>query len=200
MNDAARHRTSAAGRTGAPAGTPGRIGMIWAQTPDRVIGRDGTMPWHLPEDLQHFKERTLGHPVVMGRRTWESFPARFRPLPGRTNIVVSRTLDADPTAGDAVRADGAVVAADFGAGLRAAAEADGLDLVWVIGGATLYEQALDVATLAEVTVIDLDVEGDTHAPALDSRWRLTHADPSPDGWHTSADGLRHRFERWERPA
>ncbi len=194
MNDAAPHRTPSA------AGSPGRIGMIWAQTPDRVIGRDGTMPWHLPEDLRHFRDRTLGRPVVMGRRTWESFPERFRPLPGRTNIVVSRTLSADEAAGDAVRATGAVVAEDFGAGLRAAAEADGLDMVWVIGGATLYEQALDVATLAEVTVIDTDVEGDTHAPALDPRWTLTGADPSPDGWHTSAAGLRHRFERWERPA
>ncbi|XNZ01562.1 dihydrofolate reductase [Micrococcus luteus] len=174
--------------------------MIWAQTPDRVIGRDGTMPWHLPEDLQHFKDRTLGHPVVMGRRTWESFPERFRPLPGRTNIVVSRTLDADRAAGDAVRATGAVVVPDFGAGLRAAAEADGLDLVWVIGGATVYEQALDVATLAEVTVIDTAADGDTHAPALDARWSLTHADPAPEGWYTSADGLRYRFERWERPA
>ncbi len=193
MNDAAHHRTS-------PAGSPSRIGMIWAQSPDRVIGLDGGMPWHLPEDLKHFKDRTLGHPVVMGRRTWESFPERFRPLPDRTNIVVSRTLDADEAAGDAVRATGAVVAADFGAGLHAASEADGLDLVWVIGGATLYEQALDVATLAEVTVIDTDVSGDAHAPALDARWRLTQADPSPDGWHTSAEGLRYRFERWERPA
>ena len=70
------------------------IAMIWAQTPGRVIGRDGTMPWHVPEDLAHFRAHTHGHPVIMGRRTWESFPARFRPLPGRTNIVVSRTLTA----------------------------------------------------------------------------------------------------------
>ena len=85
------------------------VGMIWAQTPDRVIGRDGTMPWHLPEDLAHFKEHTLGHPVIMGRRTWESFPERFRPLPGRTNIVVSRTLTAPVEDGPDGRTAGAVV-------------------------------------------------------------------------------------------
>ena len=176
------------------------VGMIWAQTPERVIGRDGTMPWHLPEDLAHFKARTLGHPVIMGRRTWESFPARFRPLPGRTNIVVSRTLTALAEDGPDGRTAGAVVVPDFGAALAAADEADGLDLVWVIGGATLYEQALDVATLAEVTVIDTDADGDTHAPALDARWHLVGADPAPDDWHTASNGLRHRFERWERDA
>ena len=90
--------------------------------------------------------------------------------------------------------------ADDGAALAAADEADGLDLVWIIGGASLYEQALDVATLAEVTVIDTEAEGDTHAPVLDERWRLTGADPEPGGWHTAANGLRHRFERWERDA
>ena len=80
------------------------IAMIWAQTPERVIGRDGTMPWHVPEDLAHFRAHTHGHPVIMGRRTWESFPARFRPLPGRTNIVVSRTLTATEEAGAELRA------------------------------------------------------------------------------------------------
>ena len=100
------------------------IAMIWAQTPERVIGRDGTMPWHVPEDLAHFRAHTHGHPVIMGRRTWESFPARFRPLPGRTNIVVSRTLTATEEASAELRAAGAVVVPDFGAALAAAAEAD----------------------------------------------------------------------------
>ena len=110
------------------------IAMIWAQTPERVIGRDGTMPWHVPEDLAHFRAHTHGHPVIMGRRTWESFPARFRPLPGRTNIVVSRTLTATEEAGAELRAAGAVVVPGFGAALAAAAEADGCDTVWVIAG------------------------------------------------------------------
>ena len=92
----------------------------------------------------------------------------------------------------------AVVVPGFGAALAAAAEADGCDTVWVIGGATLYEQALDVASRAEVTVIDADVDGDTHAPRLDARWRRTAVDPAPDAWLDSASGPRHRFERWER--
>jgi dihydrofolate reductase len=158
--------------------------MIWAQTPDRVIGADGSMPWHLPEDLAHFKELTLGHPVIMGRRTWDSFPERFRPLPGRTNIVMSRRQQ---SAG-AMREAGAVVVPGFREALEAAAESDGLDLVWVIGGAMLYEQALDVATLAEITVIETDVPGDTYAPELDGRWKRTAVEQH-EGY---------RFERWER--
>lgn len=67
-----------------------RIGMIWAEARGGAIGRDGEMPWHLPEDLAHFKQSTLGEPVIMGRRTWESLPERFRPLPGRENLVVTR--------------------------------------------------------------------------------------------------------------
>jgi dihydrofolate reductase len=158
--------------------------MVWAQTPNRVIGADGTMPWHLPEDLAHFRELTLGHPVIMGRRTWDSFPERYRPLPGRTNIVVSRRQQT----ADAMREAGAVVVPGFQEALAAATESDGLDLVWVIGGATLYEQALDVASLAEITVIETDVPGDTYAPELDGRWERTALDQH-EGY---------RFERWER--
>lgn len=69
-----------------------RLGAIWAQTIDGVIGRDGVMPWHVPEDLQHFKEVTSGKPVIMGRRTWESLPDTHKPLPGRANIIVSRSV------------------------------------------------------------------------------------------------------------
>lgn len=81
------------------------VGMIWAQTNQGVIGADGGMPWHLPEDMAHFKRVTLGHPVVMGRRTWESFPDKFRPLPERTNIVVTR----QPGWASTPEASGAVV-------------------------------------------------------------------------------------------
>ena len=79
-----------------------RLGLIWAEARGGVIGKDGGMPWHVPEDLAHFKERTTGHPVIMGRRTWESFPERFRPLPDRRNIVV--TTDAEWAADGAERA------------------------------------------------------------------------------------------------
>ena len=169
--------------------------MIWAQTQDGVIGLDGGMPWHVPEDLAHFRELTLGHPVVMGRKTWESFPASVRPLPGRTNIVVSRRQ----TSAEQMREAGAAVVPGFREGLDAALESDGLDLIWVIGGSTLFDQALDVATLAEVTVLEMDedVEGDTFAPVLDGSWRRTFVEPDT-GWHESRTGARSRFERWER--
>ena len=74
------------------------LGAIWAQTDAGIIGRDGTMPWRAPEDLAHFKTVTMGKPVIMGRRTWESFPPRFRPLPERTNIVISRSITSDSAA------------------------------------------------------------------------------------------------------
>ena len=116
--------------------------------------------------------------------TWESFPAKYRPLPGRTNIVVSRR---QATASQ-MREAGAVVVPGFQEALEAAHEADGLDLIWVIGGATLFEQALDVATLAEITLIDTDADGDTFAPELDARWTRTAVDPHA-GTHRSRTGL-----------
>ncbi|HVL62895.1 MAG TPA: dihydrofolate reductase, partial [Microbacterium sp.] len=100
------------------------IGLIWAEAHDGVIGADGGMPWHVPEDLAHFKALTLGAPVVMGRRTWESFPARFRPLPGRRNIVVTRQAGWN--------AQGAERAGSLEAAIAACGDAP---RGWVIGGA-----------------------------------------------------------------
>ena len=164
-----------------------QLAMIWAEARGGVIGQGGDMPWRLPEDLAHFKQLTLGAPVVMGRRTWESLPPRFRPLEGRRNIVVSRRAD--------FVADGAEVAASA---------ADALQLVeaepvtWITGGATLYGELLPQADRLEVTEINLDVEGDTHAPPIGDDWRLCAADPA-DGWHTSRNGLEYRFLTYLRP-
>ena len=96
-----------------------RLGAIWAQTDAGIIGRDGDMPWRAPEDLVHFKKVTLGAPVIMGRRTWESFPPRFRPLPGRTNIVISRSV------AEAQERDGALWVPSLDAALYAARDAVG---------------------------------------------------------------------------
>ena len=165
-----------------------QLALIWAQASNGVIGRDGGIPWRLPEDLAHFKELTLGHPVVMGRRTWESLPPRFRPLEGRRNIVVTRSPEFE--------AEGAEVAHSLDAALALAA---GAPLVWVIGGGELYRAALPLATRAEVTELRDAVEGDTHAPELDASWALAVADPA-DGWHESRDGIAYRFLRFERIA
>jgi dihydrofolate reductase len=137
--------------------TSPRLSLIVARARNGVIGRAGTLPWRLPEDLAFFKRTTMGHPIVMGRRTWESIG---RPLPGRRSIVVSRQ------AGFA--AAGAEVAASLDEALRLC---DGSAEVFVIGGAQLYAEALPRADRLIVTEIDADFEGDTHWPAPDpAQW------------------------------
>lgn len=175
----------------ASVGTP-LVGMIWAQTIDGVIGQDGGMPWHLPEDLAHFKRTTEGHPVIMGRRTWESFPEKYRPLPGRTNIVVSRR-NLDP-------ADypGAVVVGSLEEAFSEARKSEGADEVWIIGGGQVYAEAASHANAAVVTVIDTSVDGDTYAPVLANSWNLTRVEPS-EGWFTARNGTRFRISLWTHP-
>lgn len=163
-----------------------RIGLVWAQARDRAIGRDGDMPWHLPEDLAHFKAVTRGAPVIMGRHTWESLPVRFRPLPGRENLVVSRS--------PGYVAEGAQVARSLQAALSAG-EDRGAETAWVIGGGQLYRAAMPLADELIITRIDLDVpDADTFAPEVGPEWEL--ADPGTP--LVSAAGLGYRFERWER--
>lgn len=166
-----------------PSNRP-KIGLIWAQAHKGVIGLDGVMPWHLPEDLAHFKEVTLGAPVVMGRRTWQSLPERFRPLPGRRNIVVTRDIS--------FSADGAEVCNSVEQALARASEAlDSEDWVWVIGGAKIFADALPIAHRIELTEIDADLPGDTFAPKLGDEWMR---DPSHgETWLSSTANLNYRF-------
>ncbi|MGR0319959.1 dihydrofolate reductase [Agromyces sp. ZXT2-3] len=168
------------------AGVP-RIGLIWAEAHGGVIGAGGGMPWHVPEDLAHFKRTTHGAPVVMGRRTWESLPPRFRPLPGRANIVVTRQAD--------WHADGAVRAGSVDEALALAAS-DAENRIWVIGGAELFARTIGLADRLVVTELDLDVDGDTFAPDRGG-WHAVAVDPA-DGWHASSSGIRHRFLTLER--
>ena len=166
-----------------------RIGLVWAEAANGIIGKAGVLPWHLPEDLAHFKAVTLGGTVVMGRKTWESLPERFRPLPGRRNIVVTRQQD--------WQADGAEVTDSIASALALAAEgAAADDLVWVIGGAEVFSAVIDTASRLEVTTLRQTVEGDAVAPAITERWRLVSSDPA-DGWHTSVSGIEYRFQRYE---
>lgn len=162
------------------------VGLVWAEASGGVIGADGGMPWHVPEDLAHFKSLTMGEPVVMGRRTWESFPDRFRPLPGRRNIVVTRRSDWS--------ADGAESASSLAEGLELAA-ATVPDRVWVIGGGELFREAMAIADRLEVTELDLVVDGDTFAPDR-SAWDIA----DEGAWETSRTGIRYRFLRLARPA
>ena len=133
--------------------------LIFARAANGVIGRNNALPWHLPEDLAHFKRLTLGCPVIMGRKTWDSLPPRFRPLPGRLNIVVTRQA--------AWQAEGAVGAHSLPEALQQCQDQPD---VWVIGGAELYAQALPLAASAHVTEIDAPFEGDAYAPEFDANW------------------------------
>ncbi len=145
--------------------TTPRIHLIFARARNGVIGKDNQLPWHLPEDMAFFKQQTAGGTVVMGRKTWDSLPARFRPLPGRHNVVVTRQAGWQPDPAS----DQVSVAADIAAALEAARQL--CKPVWVIGGAQIYAQALPLADEVWVTEIDRDFEGDAHAPTLGADWR-----------------------------
>jgi dihydrofolate reductase len=188
-----------------------RLGLIWAQARSAdgglgVIGRDGGLPWHLPEDLAHFRRLTTGHPVIMGRATWDSLPPRFRPLPGRPNLVLTRRRD--------LALEGAAVVHDVDSAVALAGDlADpgtDLRLAWVIGGAQVYAATIARADRLEVTEIDLTLDAptasadgaDARAPELDAGWRVVATEPAAVGpapaWRTSTTGLRYRFVTYAR--
>ncbi|ABK04398.1 dihydrofolate reductase [Arthrobacter sp. PvP102] len=173
-------------------GTTG-VGLVWAQTTAGVIGKDGDMPWHLPEDMKHFTRLTTGHPVIMGRKTWLSFPDKYRPLPGRTNIVVTR----QEGWGDTPDARGAIAVKSLDDALLESQFAPGHETVWVLGGGEIFAQTLDIADVAVVTFIDSETDGDTYAPELGYEWKLAASEPAT-GWLTSATGTRYRFTMWRR--
>jgi dihydrofolate reductase len=160
-----------------------KLALIAAVARDGVIGRDNAIPWHLPEDARRFREVTMGHAVVMGRRTWESLPERFRPLPGRRNVVVTRNTE--------WRADGAEQAISLDAALRLLA---GEPRVFVIGGAEMYAEALPLADELVVTEIDAKVEGDVFFPTWD---RAAFREASREG-HLSEDGVAFAFVTYTR--
>jgi dihydrofolate reductase len=159
-----------------------KLGLIYARARNGVIGRDNTLPWRLPEDLAHFKAVTLGCPVIMGRKTWDSLPAKFRPLPGRRNIVVTR--QPDWAAAGAERAESLQ---------QAIALCGDAPQAWITGGSEIYRQALPLADTVEATVIDEDFEGDAFAPELTDDWsEHTRED------HVSATGLRFAFVTYRK--
>lgn len=160
--------------------TLSELNMVWAQSSSGVIGRGDAIPWHVPEDMARFKELTMGHTVIMGRLTWESLPAKFRPLPGRRNVVVTRQA--------VYQADGAEVVTSL--------EDAPLDDAWVIGGSQIYGLALPLATRCEITEVDIDLrreDDDALAPVLDEAWVGTEGD-----WRDSSSGLRYRFYSYVR--
>ncbi|MFQ5421044.1 MAG: type 3 dihydrofolate reductase [Anaerolineae bacterium] len=151
-----------------------RRSIIVAMNRNRVIGRDGRLPWRLPDDMAWFKRQTMGKPVLMGRKTYESIPAKFRPLPGRHNIVLTRQPD--------YRADGVTVVHTVAAALAAAGA---VDEVIIGGGAELYRLFLPQTDKIYLTLVDAEVDGDTFFPELDEQaWQETFDEYHPaDGRH-----------------
>jgi dihydrofolate reductase len=157
------------------------LALVVAYARNGVIGRDGDLPWHLPTDMRHFRELTTGGTVVMGRKTYMSIPERFRPLPGRRNLVLSR----DPS----FAAPGAEVFDDLDGALAAAGE-DG----FVIGGGTTYAEVLPRAGRVWATEVDADVEGDTFFPPLDgAEWECVRS-----GEAVAENGFTFRIKRYDR--
>ena len=156
--------------------------IVVARARNGVIGIENRLPWHLPEDLKHFKALTTGNAVIMGRKTWESLPPKFRPLPERLNIVVTRDRG--------YVADGATVAHS----LPEAVAAAGDRRAFVIGGAEIYAQALPLATRLEITEVDADIAGDAFFPAPDAAaWREAARES-----YQSASGLGFAFVSYRR--
>lgn len=162
---------------------PAVVALIAAVARNGAIGRDNDLLWRDPQDLAHFRQATLGCPVVMGRRTWDSLPPRFRPLPGRRNVVVTR----DPQ----WRADGAEAATSLADAL---ARLVGAPKVFVIGGAQLYAAALPWADELVLTEIDAELDGDAHFP----RWDRADFDEVAREPCTAADGTRFAFVTYRR--
>jgi dihydrofolate reductase len=161
--------------------------LIAALAQNRVIGRDNQMPWHLPADLKHFKALTLGKPIIMGRKTWDSLG---RPLPGRLNLVVSRQ--------PGLALEGAEVFPSLDAALvraEAWAREQGADELMLIGGAQLYTQALEQADRLYLTRVELCPEGDAWFPAFNQAdWQRETLEQHP----ASADTAAYAFETWVR--
>ncbi len=159
------------------------LALIAAVARNRAIGKDNKLLWNLPEDMRHFREATGGATVIMGRKTWESLPPRFRPLPGRRNIIVSRQ--------PFYPAEGAEIAPSLPAALSLASSEQN---VFVIGGAALYAQALPLAQQMILTEVDLAPEADAFFPEFSSReWRETQRQPGQ-----SANGLAFAFVTYQR--
>lgn len=165
-----------------------RVALIVAATPAGVIGRDGGLPWHLPDDLKRFKALTMGKPILMGRRTHESIG---RPLPGRRNVVITRRPD--------YVAEGCTVAHSPDEALVIAA-ADGADEAFVIGGAEVYRHFLPIADVVHLTTVAADIDGDTTFPIgllTGPDWIVEHREGHPaDARHA----FSHRYERLRRVA
>jgi dihydrofolate reductase len=147
------------------------ISLIAALTENHVIGKNNDLPWHLPDDMKYFMKTTTGHVVIMGRKNYESLPPKFRPLPDRTNIVITRQNN--------FHAPGCTTVNSLEAGIQVAKRANEKEL-FIIGGAEIFELSMPVADRLYLTEIKTELEGDTHFPKFDkSKWKELSRKPHP---------------------
>jgi dihydrofolate reductase len=160
------------------------ISLLVAVARNGVIGRDNKLPWHLPADLKRFKQLTLGQPVIMGRKTYDSILEQLgKPLPGRDNIVITRNID--------FQAPGCKIAGSLQEAIRLAGEAEE---IWVIGGGQIFTEALALADRVYMTWVHADVPGDAYFPEADwSKWNITFREMHPEG------ELPFEYVNYERP-
>jgi dihydrofolate reductase len=170
------------------------IHLIYACAKNGAIGLNNQLPWHLPEDLAHFKKLTTGQTVLMGRKTWDSLPSAFKPLPNRLNLVMTR--NSDWHAPGALAVSSLEMAQELHHQHCSQHPQDKLSstpAIWVIGGAQVYAQTLSKAQSVEMTEIDLEVNADAFAPLLGQEWREIHREE-----HTSSKGVSFRFLTFNR--
>lgn len=166
------------------------ISMIWCQTVYGIIGKEGKLPWHLPEDLAFFKSVTDGHPVIMGRKTWDSLPDIAKPLPNRTNIIVTRQ-DLSSVNGD----DRVIYVNSLQDAIEAAKLCAGSDEIFLIGGSSIFEEGMDIASTIYLTEIYRPIQGDTHAPEIS----MYEWDYRPyTGGYSKNQGLYYTIDKWVR--
>ncbi len=159
-----------------------QLHLIVAHARNGVIGKENKLPWYLPEDLKNFKRTTLGKPVIMGRKTWESLG---RPLPGRRNIVITRQKD--------YAAEGATVVSDLQAAIEAVSDAP---VAFIMGGAQVYKEALPQVEVAHITYLNADFEGDAYFEPLNpNEWTLTEEESFPA---TDAHPFSYSFRIYSR--
>jgi len=162
------------------------VSLVVAIAANGVIGREGGLPWRLSTDMQRFKALTMGKPIVMGRKTWESFPRR--PLPGRTNIIITRDRN--------FRAEGAVVVHSLDKAMEVAAVSPGGEDICIIGGGQIFAEAIGQADRLDVTHIEAEIAGDTVFPGIDPKiWYVVHEEAVPAG---AKDDFATRYIAYER--
>jgi dihydrofolate reductase len=158
------------------------VKIIFARASNGVIGKENTLPWYIPEDMKRFKELTAGSTVIMGRKTYDSLPAKFKPLPGRTNVVITRQKDWNQ--------QGVVVAYSAEEALTLCPKDKD---IWVIGGSEIYCMFMEYAQQIEITEIEKEFDGDAFSPKLDSDWEMTDKTETKE-----SNGLFYHFTTYTR--